>query len=95
MNGLSRNNSSNDLLSQGGTRAGTPQPQRNRNNPLMRLGAACDSSMSVASAPPKPKGDWDELLAGCKSKDLERQQAKGQGDEQAAGRRRTGSNVTL
>jgi hypothetical protein len=59
----------------------------------MRLGAACDSSMSVASAPPKPKGDWDELLAGCKSKDLERQ--KPVADEHGVARRRTGSNVTL
>lgn len=95
MNGLSRNNSSTDLQGGTTTRAGTPQPQRNRGNPLMRLGSACNSSMSVASAPPKPKGDWDELLAGCKSKDLERQKAMAPADEQGAGRRRTGSNVTL
>ena len=88
MTGLSRNNSSSDLQG-GGTRAGTPQPQRSRGNPLMRLGAACDSSISVASAPPKPKGDWDELLAGCKSKDLERQTPKD--GEHSMARRRTGS----
>ena len=93
MTGLSRNNSSSDLQG-GGTRAGTPQPQRSRGNPLMRLGAACDSSISVASAPPKPKGDWDELLAGCKSKDLERQKPV-VADEHGVARRRTGSNVTL
>ena len=85
MTGLSRNNSSSDLQG-GGTRAGTPQPQRSRGNPLMRLGAACDSSISVASAPPKPKGDWDELLAGCKSKDLERQKPK-DGEHSVAQRR--------
>ncbi|KAM0723020.1 hypothetical protein Q7P37_001218 [Cladosporium fusiforme] len=89
MNGLSRNNSSSDLRG-GGTRAGTPQPQqRSRGNQLMRLAAACDSSMSVASAPPKPKGDWDELFASCKSNDQERQ--KSSGGEQGVGRRRTGS----
>lgn len=105
MNGLSRNNSSSDLRVAGGaaaatansSRAGTPQPQRNsRGNPLMRLAAACDSSMSVASAPPKPKGDWDELFATCKNNDLERQQKATGGEQQqqqqgVTGRRRTGS----
>jgi len=87
MTGLSRNNSSSDLQGGGNTRAGTPQPQqRSRGNPLMRLGAACDSSISVASAPPKPKGDWDELLAGCKSKDLERLKPK-DGEHSVAQRR--------
>lgn len=113
MNGLSRNNSSASLHTAGGavTRAGTPQPQRSRGNPLMRLGAACDSSMSVASAPPKPKGDWDELFAGCKSKDLERpkptgvvaasgdkhqeQEQQQQQQPHVAARGRAGSNVTL
>jgi len=96
MNGLSRNNSSSDLqgvASRSGTRAGTPQPQRSRGNPLMRLGAACDSSISVASAPPKPKGDWDELFAGCKTKDEERRQPVVSENSMARGR--SGSNVTF
>lgn len=55
---------------------------------------ARDSSLSVATMPPPmPKGNWDELFAGCKKRDMQRQ--KPVGGEHGMAHRRNWSNGTI